>query len=474
MLCGIFPNLANVRPIAVLRTFLRSVPYAALVILIMVVSEVGSLELFAFWTYFVMGLLSILFCEDSLPVLPIVLCAYMTVSRPNSTVHYLGSTMFDDPSSQIQLFILIGLCSALLLGHLAYALFDKRRRKTMPCLLGGFLLLGAAYMLGGSFTEFYDGRTLLFAFLQPVSLTLFYVYFHYTLRWEDIDKGYFPALFCGLGMGIFVQIVGMYTYPSVIQGGAVIREELYTGWGTYNNVACIMGMCIPAPFYFAVTKKHGWIYTLLGTFFYLSTLLTQSRGGMVFGSVTFFLCTLYAVRVAKREEVKGLFAVPLAMFAGMAVLLLAFPETVGALFHSVIEAGLDSSNRFELYAACWKIFLKHPVFGVGFYATPGFAFDSEWSFLPPRAHDTYLQLLATGGLVLFAAYAFHRYQTIVLLLKSRSAEKWFALFCILAMLLMSIVDCHFFNIGPPILYGIVLGYAENSSRMRSPNQRRLL
>ena len=103
---------------------------------------------------------------------------------------------------------------------------------------------------------------------------------------------------------------------------------------------------------------------------------------------------------------------------------------------------------------------------MGFYETPGFTFDEFSHFMPPRAHDTYMQLLASCGLLGILAYGLHRLDTVVLYLQRPTHEKTFIALVVAALLLTSVVDCNFFNFGPGIIYGVLLAFAEGHSVKR--------
>jgi putative inorganic carbon (HCO3(-)) transporter len=59
-------------------------------------------------------------------------------------------------------------------------------------------------------------------------------------------------------------------------------------------------------------------------------------------------------------------------------------------------------SRSEVWKATWKMFMVHPVFGVGinayWVAIPAFH-DASGRMTPQEAHNDYLELLASGGLV---------------------------------------------------------------------------
>ena len=133
----------------------------------------------------------------------------------------------------------------------------------------------------------------------------------------------------------------------------------------------------------------------------------------------------------------------------------------------MLQSGLDDSGRFEIYITGLKQFLEAPFFGNGFYCSEGLVFQhgqgvipTEGYFLPPRYHNTVVQLLASCGVVGLLGYGFHRYQTIKLFIKNPAPHKTFLAMGLLAHALASLLDCHMFNMGPGLTYGVMLLFAE--------------
>ncbi len=474
MLVQVFPKLKNFLPVKILRGYFASPLHVVVIGFLMTLGELLAIELAVFWCDIILAALSLFLSDDTLAAVPVACCGYMTIAAKNNNIMAAREgreTIFRDPAFQIQLFFIIALGVLLLLARLVTLLIENPHRAGMPRLLPGFLALGLAYLLGGGASSHYSSRTVLFGFVQIASLAFFYLYFHYTLDFKKIRKDYAPILFFVIGLFISVQILGMYQGKGVfLSDGSVSRGALYTGWGTYNNVGGIMAMCIPAPFYFMMTKKRGHLFMFPAIYFLFATFLTQSRGSILFGTVVFVVCLIWTLIKTRGRVQQGVFLFTIALLVLLFAAFIALRRELDALFASIKEAGTDDSNRFNIWKNCWAAFKGHPIFGVGFYDTPGFGFEynvDHGAFIPPRAHNTLFQLLATGGVVLAAAYAFHRIQTLVLLLKKPSPEKNFAFFVVLALVLTSLLDCHFFNIGPGILYGVVLCFAEEAERMKS-------
>lgn len=475
MLTEAFLGLENVRALNLVRNFFRSVWFAILAAVLMACSEIFGLEIFVIYCYAFFGLCVFLFCDDMLGIVPMVCCGYMLFSAKNNPGKY-PDALFGQPHGQLALFYAIAVILVILIGRLVSMLLEKEKRG-VPKFTVGFFLLGVAYLLSGAGSPYYDGRTVLMGFVQIASLCGFYFYFYYTIRWDKVPRGYLPMVISVIGVGMLAEIVGMYFGDGVIrEDGTINRVALYTGWGIYNNVGCVMAMCMPAPVYFAIKNKNGWAYTILSTVFYLGVLLTQSRGAMLFGTVVYLGCAVATLVGSKGRERLFNGVVYAVLVVALVVSIIVFREQFKDLFFSVIQQGFNDAARFNTWKACWQRFLEYPGFGVGFYKTPGTILTEdgmytefidgtpEGSFLAMRAHNTVFQLIATGGIVALVAYAVHRIQTIYVCLRRPNTLKIVAALCIASLLLTSMVDCHVFNMGPGLMYSAWLVFGEKSEK----------
>ena len=144
-----------------------------------------------------------------------------------------------------------------------------------------------------------------------------------------------------------------------------------------------------------------------------------------------------------------------------------FREQLMSLFRVLVNLGFKLNNRDIIYRAGLDKFLQSPILGGSFYSID-FVPDT-WSTLerfisliPPRWHNTIVQILASCGAVGMLAYLFHRIQTVKLFVKRMNKENSFIACSIMAMLIACMFDCHLFNIGPTLFYSMALGFAENS------------
>ncbi len=477
MLTEAFPQLKERRAVIGVRNFFRSGWFAALAALLMACSEIFGLEIFVIYAYLVFGLLIVLFADDMLGIVPMVCCGYMIFSAENNPGKF-PDALFGQPQGQLALFYAVAVIAVMLIGRLVSMLLEREKRG-VPKLTVGFLLLGASYLLGGAFSPYYDGRTVLMGFVQIAALCGFYFYLYYTVRWDRVPKGYLPMVISIIGVGMLAEIVGMYFGEGVIrEDGSINRVALYTGWGIYNNVGCVMAMCMPAPVYFAVKNKNGWAYSILCTVFYLGVMVTQSRGAMLFGSVVYLGCVVVTLVGSKKKERLWNAVVFAALLVAVLISAVVFRDKVKDLFASIIDQGWNDAARFATWKACWQRFLEYPGFGVGFYKTPGTLMTEdgmftefvdgtpEGTFLALRAHNTFFQLISTGGTFAIVAYLVHRVQTLILCFRRPNAEKIVAALCVASLLLTSMVDCHVFNMGPGLMYSAWLVFGEKSGLMK--------
>jgi O-antigen ligase len=134
---------------------------------------------------------------------------------------------------------------------------------------------------------------------------------------------------------------------------------------------------------------------------------------------------------------------------------------LSTLLSSYINQGFGDNGRFEMYKHGFNNFLSHPIFGGGFGSCveDNFGHGIE----PNRYHNTFIELLATCGILGFGTYLFHRYQTVKLFLSKRNNLQCVFLFIsILALLLTSLLDNHFFNLYPTMYYAVILCVIEKS------------
>lgn len=438
-----------------------------------ILSNVFGLELFAYTVILLTAIYICLLARDLLPLLPIFACGYISPSLSNNP-GLSDKSIFSLAGGGLYLAALL----TLLVVSLVYRLvtdpvfggkqFLRKERK----LLSGMLLLGAAYAISGigsgQWAE-YGWRNLLFAFLQLVAIAGLYYLFSGAVRWEQAPKAYLFWTGICVGYVLLMELIGIYIKEDVIVDGVIRRERIVTGWGHYNSMGALFAMVIPLPFFLTGKGKYAWFAYLSAFLFCLGLLFTCSRGSILVGVpiyVATYVLSVFHSRHARSIKWMHVFH---GVIIGLPVLVtVIFNDELQRLFQALPDLGADASfrMRLETYAEGFRQFAKFPVFGGSFFPLKEDLYkwalgSTTFGYLfPPRWHNTLIQLLATGGVVCLAAYVVHRVQTFKLFTKNFSGEKLFAGLSIAAMLLTSMGDCHFFNVGPVLLYSAILAVVE--------------
>lgn len=429
--------------------------------LLALLTNVFALEL---WTYPLMGLYGVWLClfgKDMLSLAPAVVFVYVSPSLGNNMVKNPDSVFF--PENGLWLFVgIIVLFVVLFFLRLFLTVGFKTFVRTRRKLLSGFLLLGAAFFLGGLGYEDYTARNLLYAFLLFGSMFVLYLIVPPMVNWKEMPKDYFAWMGFLLALVVSAELAVVYCTNGVIGAdGAIDRSHILTGWGQHNTLGVVIATGMPCAFYLAVKKKYGFVFSAIGTLFYVAVLATNSRGSILFGVVVYLACAVMTLINKKNRLGNGL--VFLATLIAVGVLLIVFRDDLQNLFSVLLELELDPSGRDELFKDGLEKFLLSPVFGSGFFSVGwGSWGETEMTFLPYFWHNTFIEMLAACGIVGLAAYLFHRWQTILLLVKKPSWEKNFIAACVGVILLTSLLDCHLFNIGVTFIYSAFLLFAEKS------------
>ena len=200
-----------------------------------------------------------------------------------------------------------------------------------------------------------------------------------------------------------------------------------------------------------------------------AVVLTLSRTAIAVGLFVLLFSAAAAIVKAKGCRKIGLSVVTAALCAGGITLAALYPEQVFSIFRDLLHFEEAGAGRLEIYQNGWQLFQEHPVFGTGFYSCSAYKWGTADSFIPGRWHNTIIQILASCGTVGIIAYLVHRAQTLWLLFRRLNFEKLMIALSVAALLLTSLLDCHFFNLGPGLLYSVLLCFAEKRCNGESKN-----
>ena len=447
-----------------INTFLATPYYIALMMFITALANLFELELLMYTLIALTAVYTCFFGVDLLPLMPILISAYVTPSRSNNPGRNPESVFYG--ASGVYLACLGAVIGVSLIAHVIRE--RKKITKAKPKLLWGLLILSVAYLLSGIGSDHYAiivERNIMHALLQSVAILLPYLLFTIFVDWEKLRVDYLAWVgFCTACL-LCVEILGVYCTQNVVVDGLVLRDEIYTGWGMHNNLGGLLAMMIPYAFCLATKYRKAWIGALSGSVFLIFVLSTCSRSSILTGGLAFCVCGFLMLRYARNRRHNTIVIV--SVVAAALLVMIFFREQMMGMFNALMNLGLKLNHRDIALREGMKQFLQFPVLGNGFYSTTGYEPDA-WSTLesfhniiPPRWHNTGLQLLVCCGMVGILAYFFHRVQTVQLFLRRLTKENTFIACSILVLIVSCVFDCHFFNIGPVMYYSMALSYAEN-------------
>lgn len=457
-------------PVGKANSFMRSGWYVFVIAALCAMSSLCGLELFVYTVYILIALFLCLFGMDLLPLMPIVICCYISPSVVNNPGRNPQS-IFYPAHGGIYLIVLAAVFAVCLIWRLITDP-DFGGKRFLTCrrsLTLGMVVLGVAYVLGGLGMDRYGeyaGNTILFGLIQFASVFVMYFLFTGAVKWEKAPRDYLAWIGLCVGFVVFAQLCENYLSGRIFMhgGNTIDRELMATGWGMHNNIGGLMAMMLPFPFYLAYKRRNSWWLLALASVLMLGVIASCSRTAMVVGAVEFAVCSAILLR---RKDMRlpilivyGVAAVAVGVFAIVSW------DALLEIFALFIEEINAISKRDLLLINGLKQFRQYPIFGGSFYPQGEFV-PWDWadlevfsSFFPPRWHCTLVQIAASCGVVGLGAYVFHRAQTVCMMVRRRNTEKVFIGLYILALLGAGLLDNHFFNVGPVLMYSMALAFAE--------------
>lgn len=328
--------------------------------------------------------------------------------------------------------------------------------------------LAAAFLLNGAFFSGYKAADLLLGALFALSFCALYIFFFNTLQKREGLGRYAAYLLVLASAVIAVQLFKILLADGVVREGSIDKDLLIAGWGMSNNIGGYLAAFLPASFYLALKCRRGFLFYVLGFFFYGCVFLTLSRASVLVGGVAVVACAVYmSVVKSPCRTFARIFNAVCVLAAAVCAFLLR--DRIRDLFAVFFERGFGDSGRFFIWKQGLVNFLRAPVFGVGFYEpiAPDWSYEvANWVF-PDLYHNLFIQMLAACGAVGLAALLFHLAALARLAFaKGMTTEKLFYLAIVCMILAASLLDNHIFHIFHALVYSAFLLFAERETRAK--------
>ncbi len=286
------------------------------------------------------------------------------------------------------------------------------------------------------------------------------------LYWAFVSNMDLPkakvALKFGLASGFIISVWAVLEHFGVSPSCIILRNEfndscwvqdvqarVFATLGQPNWLAVYLAMLIFPALYFFLTTAEKWsrsAYYLLLITYYLAFTFTYSRGptlGLI-GGMVMFLAAAWRIGILRYKDIQKKNLISPSILASIILVSFFFinllfgsaltsfrlvskfaaparpgisipPPAGGSPSGTQLENGGTESGQIRLIV--WKgaldIFKHYPIFGSGLetfaysyyqYRPVEHNLTSEWDFLYNKAHNEYLNYLATTGIVGFGAY----------------------------------------------------------------------
>ena len=440
-----------------LRWFFESKYYPLFLLIFALISHTFSLEIVGIVAVLATTAIALFVCDNfKFLVMPVIISPLMFSQKSVATGKY-----YDKPYVTAIICGVIVLAIFIIAHYIIYRKNFDIKAFTKSKLLWGMVFLAIAVFLNGclSINE-YKIANFTYALIFNLGIIGIFFIFSTSIKKDKNFIKYLIYVFYLISILITLEMFIAFTNQIQVIDGKIIKESITIGWGMWNNIGGYLAFLLPIHFYYAASsKKFGWLFYLTGLISFVAIFLTQSRSSLLAGGISLVIAAVITCFGGNNKKFCRIVTIILASlgFLGAILIIVTKFSSLGGY----ITRFFNDNGRFGIYEHGLVNYLTSPVFGGGFSSS---TFDAHRFniFLPPRYHNTFIQMLATCGTVGFFAYLYHRYQTIKLCLSSKRLSTAFVALAIGTMLFASMFDNHLFNIYPTFAYTLLLVGIEKS------------
>lgn len=420
-----------------------------------------ALDLYA---YIVLGsllILTVLFVEDGKPLLLFCCTLWPVVSNQNGATAN-GIYDYTYYSSKEMITMLIVMCSIAFCAFVLKFLVVKgptRLFRKPSALTAGIIVFTIGLLTNGldvyswsqemtaeGFSATYGITNLTMAGLLIFLWFGLFYYFRATIKWDKQTVDYlFSAVLTG-GIVVLIQfavrlITQLQAGELFYEGTFVIdRNKIDLGWGICNNIAAYLMLAVPATFYFATTRNHGWAYFLLTCVLMCAVILTQCRAAILVGLIVSAFGIV--IMCAKAKSKRGVWLVTALVLGLLISVLVVFKDFFADAFPRLFATEVSSSGRFDIWKSGLDKFASAPLFGKGF--SDDVTVLTNATIFHNLYHNEIVQILATCGVVGFAGFVLFKMQIIKVIFTRLTLNRLFLGITMLSVEMLSMFDSNIF------------------------------
>jgi O-antigen ligase len=233
--------------------------------------------------------------------------------------------------------------------------------------------------------------------LQLLALTAFLALLY---RYAATESRIRLLVFIVIGIAITTAIFGILRQTTQHETGFLLPllkpNQGFAQFVNKNHFAYLMEMAFGLGIGLVIfqTSKQRVFYLALLVPISLGLLVSNSRGGIL---AMLAQVVVAALLLMKRSVLRIAFAGVL--IAGVFLIAAVSDLTLNA------AAANEGASRYDIWRATLKLFAAHPLLGIGlgaYWIGITAHHDASGVLVPQEAHDDYLELLASGGLIGFS------------------------------------------------------------------------
>ena len=470
-----FSKIKNSGVIKVLKNILTSKYFPFITAAISLLCYYLSWDIVFIYYICLTGLMIILFLDDISPMITLLLFMCILISLENSPSNLLeSSNYYFSPAILVQIFIVIGALSLALIYRVVLCCIKKQF--SLSPVLWGLCAFTVVLLCNGFFSSNYNPKNLVYGLVMVLCfLGIFIVLKDSIVMTNEAFERIALSLFALSIVLIIELLVAYFTIDGLYVDGIFYREKLTFGWGIWNTMGMMLLICLPSVFYLAGKYKYGFVFTLFSAFLFVAIWMSCSRQAML-GSLVIYPICLVVLLIKGTNRFANL-CIVISSLVAISVLLLISRDTIFKYFKDLISKIMDNNGeltgngRMSLWEGGIEYFKSAPFLGVGFYSNlykdfqDGFTGFSGMSFIPHMCHNTLIQLLSACGIMGLLTYLIHRVQTVISFFKNINFNRTFIFLTILALVGVSLVDNHIFNIFPTIIYSCLIAVLVASEKI---------
>ena len=269
--------------------------------------------------------------------------------------------------------------------------------------------------------------------------TLSYLLLYWTLIPYLDEKLKSKIINFSLFSGFLVSLFGIFEHFGIDKNLWVqdVQSRVFSTLGQPNWLAAYLAILLPFSLYKLLESKtfiHKSYFILLTSSFYLCLLFTKSKSGIIASLISLSIFFIFDFFQNKNHRK---FLILISSFLIIFSLLIRNPikdNTFSKKISTPTTSNISSLNitsSGDIRKIVWKgsldLFKKFPILGTGvetfaysYYWTRPIEHNltSEWDFLYNKAHNEYLNFLATTGLIGFLSYIFLIFSVLFYLIKN--------------------------------------------------------